>query len=175
MDLRAAILKEHSKVQAEKIAKWIGRDADRFDGLMTLFLNDEYRAVQRAAWIISLVAAKHPGLIYPNLEKMVKRMAEPGVHVAVKRNVVRVLQHLDIPEELHGEVMNTCFELLADPKETVAVRCFSMTVLDNLSKTYPEIRQELRVVIEEALEQGVTAGFRSRARKVLQVPKKHID
>jgi dihydroorotase len=95
-------------------------------------------------------------------------MNEPGVHVAVKRNVVRTLQYVDIPETLHGEVMNTCFDLLADPSETVAVRVFSMTVLDRLSAQYPEIRQELKVIIEDVLEQGCTAAFRARARIVLK-------
>lgn len=59
-------------------------------------------------------------------------------------------------------------ELLADVKETVAVRVFCMTVLDNLSKHYPEIKQELRVILQDQLEQGCTAGFRSRASKILR-------
>ena len=102
------------------------------------------------------------------MERMVQRLTEPGVPVAVKRNVVRILQNAEIHEDLHGAVMNTCFELLADPKEAIAVRCFSMTVLDNLSKSYPEIRQELIAIIEDQLEHEPTAGFRARAKKILR-------
>src|SRR4051812_42542277 len=133
MDLRSEILKEHSRAQSEKIAKWVGRDEKRFAEFMQLFLAGEYRVTQRAAWILSVVAEKHYQMAAPYLERMVKRMNEPGVHVAVKRNVVRILQFIEIPEALHSEVMNTCFELLADPKETIAVRAFSMTVLGNLA------------------------------------------
>ncbi|PZF72081.1 hypothetical protein [Taibaiella soli] len=167
MDLRTAILEEHSKEQSTLIANYIGSNKRRFEKLIELFLEDEYRVVQRVAWVISLVAEKYPKLIEPYLSLFAERMQEPELPVAVRRNVVRMLQHVPIPESLEGPVMFACFEFLADPKETVAVRCFSMTVLGNLACKYPEIRQELVSIIEDQLEQGATAGFRARARMVL--------
>lgn len=172
MDLRHEILQEHSRVQTLKIAGWIGSDKMRLAQLMEMFLNGECRVVQRAAWVVRMVYDKHPENVLPYLEQLINKMNEPGVHVAVKRNVVGILQDVAIPESLHGEVMNTCFDLLADPKETIAVRCNSMTVLDNLSRTYPEIRQELVAIIQDQLEQETTAGFRARARKILKPAKK---
>jgi hypothetical protein len=50
MDLRKTILQEHSKAQTSKIVKWVGDSQQRFDKLVNLFLNEEYRVVQRAAW-----------------------------------------------------------------------------------------------------------------------------
>jgi hypothetical protein len=167
MELLEEILKEHSREQSLKIAAWIGKSGKRFEQLMTLFLGGEYRVVQRSAWIISLVAEKHPTLITPHLHKMVKRLTDEGIPVAVKRNVIRVLQYIPIPEDLHGEVMNICFEFLADPQETIAVRCFSMTALDNLAKKYPEIRQEIMLIVADQLQHATSAGFRSRAKRVL--------
>lgn len=167
MELRDTLLKENSRANVDLILSWIGGDATRFGQLMQLFLHDEYRVVQRAAHVIGTIADTQPDLLRPHLAVMVERMQEPGLPVAVKRNVVRVLQFLEIPEALHGPVMNTCFELLADPKESVAVRAFSMTVLANLAKHYPEIRQELKVLIEDGLEQDVSPGFKSRALKTL--------
>lgn len=168
MDIRAEILKEHFKQNAEAIAAWAAASPQRVAQLMDLFLHDEYRVVQRLAQVVSKLADVHPELVAPHLPQLVQRMNEPGVHLAVKRNVVRILQNMDIPEVLHGDVMNTCFDLLADSNETVAVRVFSMTVLDRLSEQYPDIRQELRTIIEDVLEQGCTAAFRARARMVLK-------
>lgn len=167
MDLRSEILKEHSKKQATKIADWIGNDEKRFALLLQLSLKDEYRVVQRAAWIVSKVADRHPKILLPHLAAIVKRVDGNDLPTAVKRNVVRLLQNVPIPKKLHGPVMNVCFQFLTDPKETIAVRCFSMTVLSNLSKDYPEIKQELKTVIEEVLKQKASAGIRARARKVL--------
>lgn len=168
MDLRSEILKEHSKEQAEKIAKWVGNNSERFAQLMHLFMTDVYRVVQRAAWPVGMIAEKHPSLITPHLGEMVARMGNAGVPVAVKRNVVRLLQFADIPEALHGQVMNTCFDLLADVNETIAVRVFSMTVLARLAKTYPEIIQELKLIIEDTLEHEPAAAFIARSKMVLK-------
>jgi hypothetical protein len=166
MDLRAAILQEHSKAQSLKIVAWVGSDNDRFRTLLDLFLHGEYRVAQRSAGMVGKIADVHPELIIPRLDVIVNKMSEPGVHVAVKRNVIRLLQGIEIPEKLHGVVMNSCFELLADPKETIAVRVFSMTVLSNLSKSYPDIRQELKAIVSDILEQEASAGFKARARNL---------
>lgn len=167
MDIRAELLKEHSRAQADKIARWVGKNPDRFAQLANLFLHDEYRVVQRASRVLSLVADEHFELVKPHLPVFVKRMSEQGVPVAVKRNMVRMLQFVDVPEEVHGEVMNTCFELVADPQETIAVRAFSMTVLANLARQYPDIKPELKAIIEDAMEHNPSAGLRNRAGKVL--------
>lgn len=168
MNLREELLREHSKANTLAITAWIGGDKKRFAALVDLFLYDEYRVVQRAARVVSLVAEKQPQLLGPHLEAVVLHMQDAGIPVAVKRNVVRLLQHIDIPESLHGPVMNSCFDLLADPKETIAVRAFSMTVLARLAQQYPELGQELTVVIEDVLAHEPSAGLRSRGNKVLK-------
>jgi hypothetical protein len=61
------------------------------------------------------------------------------LHRAVKRNVVRLLQFVEIPWKLHGEVMNYCFDFIADVKEAAAVKAFSLTILENLCQQYPDI------------------------------------
>ncbi|MDR6567657.1 hypothetical protein [Chitinophaga ginsengisegetis] len=168
MDLRAEILSEHSRAQSLRIAAWIGPHPERFAALIHLFLHDEYRVVQRAAWIVSFVAERHPELLLPHLPAMVARMEETGMPVAVRRNVLRVLQYLRIPESLQGPVMNSCFAFLEDPLETVAVKAFSMTILANLAKDYPDIKNEIRLLIAAELENNPTPGIRSRARRVLK-------
>jgi len=169
MDLRTQILQEYSKAQLTLLAQHVSGDKKRFKALMHLLLNDEYRVVQRAAWIVSMIAERHPEMVQPYLSAMTKRMLVPGLPPAVRRNVVRILQFIDIPEALHGEVMNACFDFLADPDENIAVRCFSMTVLGNLSKIYPEIKPELVTILEDQLEYGASAGFRSRAAKTMKL------
>ncbi|MFT3751168.1 MAG: hypothetical protein QM768_22845 [Agriterribacter sp.] len=167
MDLRAAILKEHSKKQCEHIVKYIGRDQKKFDALVAFFLNDEYRVVQRAAWPLSYTVIAHPGLIRKHLKKIILNLKKPGIHNAVKRNTIRLLQAVEIPESLHGGVMDLCFQYIADPKEMVAVKAFSLTVLANLAKQYPEIIPELKLIILDQMPHE-TAAFKSRAQKILK-------
>lgn len=170
MNLREEILLEHSKENSVRIANWIGNDCKRFAALMKLFLGNEKIVVQRSAWILSICADSYPELARPYLKQLIAKCHKEGIHVAVKRNVTRILAHITIPPELHEDAMNLCFELLSNPKETVAVRCWSMDILTQLSITYPEIKSEIKHIIEDALEyQETTAGFQSKANKTLKI------
>ena len=167
MDLKKTILERHSKSNCNKIVNWVGDSQKRFDELFDLFLNSEYRINQRAAWPLSYCVINHPGLISKHFSRLVKNLHKPGIHDSVKRNTVRLLQHISIPKKFHGEIMDICFQYVASPQEPVAIKAFSLTVLHHLSHVYPEIRNELRLIIEERWPHE-TAAFRSRAKKLLQ-------
>ena len=167
MNLREEILKEHSKKQALKISGWIGNNTDRFRQLIDIFLHDEYRVVQRSAWVVGHVAEKYPEMVKPFLPKIVNRLYDNNIHTAVKRNVVRILQFIPVPKSLQAKVMNKCFDYLNDPIETIAVRCFSMTVLTNLAMKYPEIKNEVIASINISIKNS-TPGYRARAKKELK-------
>ena len=167
MDLQEAILEEHSKAQCDRIVRYVGKDKKKFAALMKLFFTGEYRVVQRAAWPVSVCVEKHPLLIGPYFKKILDYMQEPGTHEAVWRNSVRLLQFVDIPKRYHGRVMSSCFEFISDPQTPIAVKADSLTVLDNLAGIYPEIKPELKLIIEERWPHE-TAAFRSRGKKILK-------
>ena len=167
MDLREEILAEHSKTQAHKILQWVGVSQKRFDELVQLFLNDEYRVVQRAAWPIGSIGETQPQLLKKHLPVFVSLLRKPGLHNAVRRNIIRLLQYVHIPESLKGQVMDACFVFICDPKEAPAVKAFSLTILDRLSAEYPEIIPEIITVIETRWPYE-TAAFHSRAKKILK-------
>lgn len=166
MNLRDEILREHSKEHALKIAGYACQSKKNFSELMRCFLDDDYRLAQRAAWSVSWAARKSPEMIYTHIKDLVTALQKTNAHNAVVRNAVRVLQEINIPEEHQGAVMNACFQLLESPRTPVAIKAFSLTTLFNLSKTYPEIKPELKIIVEERWEHETTA-FRSRAKKVL--------
>ncbi len=171
MNLREEILAEHSKTQTNKIIQWVGASQKRFDELVQLFLNDEYRVVQRAAWPIGSIAENEPQLLTKHLPVFVALLRKPGLHNAVRRNITRLLQYIPIPELLKGDVMDICFSFISDVQEKAAVKAFSLTILDQLANEYPEILPEIITVVEERWEYE-TAAFHSRARKILKKNKK---
>lgn len=166
MDIRAALLKEHSRNQCNRIVRYIGRDKKKFGILMKLFFSGEYRVTQRAAWPMSYCVEANPSLIIPYYKKLILFLNRKDVHPAVARNILRLLQKVEIPKKWQGEIMNSCFQFIENPKEAIAIKIFSLTVLGNLAKDYPEILPELRVVIETRWDTE-TPGFRSRAKKIL--------
>lgn len=167
MDLKATLLKEHSKAQCMKVVKYVGGNKERFAALMKLFLQDEYRITQRAAWPVSYCVENHPELVTPYYKKLIDYLEKPDVPEAIARNTVRLLQHVDIPEKHHGRVMTVCFNFIQSNEAPISVKAFSLRVLENLSKQYPEILPELKAIILERWDYESPA-FKSRARKILK-------
>lgn len=174
MNIREALLADFKKPNMLRIADWVGNHPARFKQLIELFMADEYRVVQRSAWVLSMVVDQYPQIAAPYLPQLVQRIQEDGHEPAVRRNIVRLLQFVELPEDLHGIIMDTCFRFAADPAEAIAVRCCSLVVLGRLARLYPEIVPELEAVIADALEHGATPAIRSSSRQVLKAirPKK---
>jgi hypothetical protein len=102
--------------------RWIGNDKKRFALLMELFFHGEYCVTQRTAWIVSHCANMHPTLITPWLKPMIEKTKEPGVHDAVPRNVLRILESIEIPAKLLGIVTILCFDYLSSAESPIAVK-----------------------------------------------------
>ena len=173
MNIREELLKEqnHTKQQALKISEYACSSAKHFKALIQCFLSNEYRVAQRAAWSVSWAAQKKPVLIQPYIKNLVEQLLRKDVHDAVIRNSVRILQKIEIPVQLHGELMNSCFQLLEEPLTPVAIKAFSLTTLFNLSKIYPEIKDELKLIIEDRWNYE-TAAFKTRGKLILNKFKK---
>lgn len=165
MNLREQILKEHSKKNCDTIVAWVSNSQKRFDELFFLFANAEYRVVQRSAWPVSYCVEAHPTFIKKHFGTLIKNIKKPNMPDAVKRNTVRLLQFVDIPEKYHGEVMNTCFELVQSMQEKPAVKMFCLVILENFSKIYPEILPELLLIIQTQMPYESIA-FKSRGKKI---------
>jgi hypothetical protein len=167
MEIEAELLKEHSRRQADRIVAWIGADAKRLKKLMDLFLEGEYLVTQRSAMAVGIFAERHPALVAPYLGRMLALMEEPGVHVAVRRCVVRILRDVHIPAGQLARVANLCFGYIASGDSPVAVKAFAMTVLARIARSKPDLGRELRLVIEQQLPYG-SSGFRSCAARILR-------
>jgi len=171
VNLREEILKEHSKAQCEYIVAWIGSDQSRFDELLHLFLTDEYRVVQRSAWPLSYCVIAHPEFISRYWRQLIDNLFKPGIHMAVKRNTIRMMEGIGIPEDYEGEMMDLCINYVASPTEAVAVKAHSLTILGKLCRKYPEIIPELKLIIEDQLPHQ-TPAFKARAKRLLKEWKK---
>jgi hypothetical protein len=159
--------KEHSKKQTHRIARIAIESKAGLSELMNLYFGNEKIIAQRAAWVLSVLAKNHPGLLDPYLKKIVLHLRKENLHDAIKRNGIKVLELSVIPKSLKGLVADLCFNFLSNNNEAVAIRCYAMTVLSKICQAEPGLKDELRLVIEAALPYS-KSGFRSRAMRTLK-------
>src|SRR5215475_6173756 len=166
MDIRQALIAEHSRRQTMAIVEFIGDDKQRFAELMKIFFAGEYRLTQRAAWPMNYCAERYPELIRPYFPKLLDCLKREDMRDAVRRNIVRLLQYVEIPRRLAGKVYSHCVDLIDDPHEPIAVRVFALTVAARIAKSEPDLMNELRLIVRKHLSHA-TAAFKVRARGIL--------
>jgi len=166
MNLLSELKIDSSGARVRKIAWHVLEHPETFEELMSCFLSEDYRIAQRASNVVNHCVESKNELVYPYINTIIEHLKKT-VHDAVKRNSMRMFQFIDIPEEYLGEIAGLGFKYLDSEKEAVAIRVFSMTVLYNITRKFPGIKDELKMMIEDHLPYG-TAGFKARAKKVLK-------
>jgi hypothetical protein len=166
MNLAKQLEKELSKNNAQAIAQFIKGDPEKFAELMAHFFGKEYRITQRAAHAMSHCVDLNKELLIPYIGRLINNL-KSDPNVAIKRNTVRLLQCQEIPVQYQGLLVEKCFSYLLSTKETIAVRVFSMTILHNMVLQYPEMKNELVLVIKDVIKNG-SSGFINRGKKILQ-------
>jgi hypothetical protein len=171
--MREELLKEHSKKMALLVSRYVGNDPERFALLVDLCFDEDVRVVQRAMWVVSHCTDNFPELIIPHLGRFLEYAGNEPPHVAVKRNVLRIMKSGPIPEELEGAVYDLCWKLAYSTKEDVAVRAFALFVMCRVAEKYPELREEV-ISIAEGFAESESKGLLSCGRNVVkQLQKLH--
>lgn len=167
MNFRETLLAEHSIAQTSLIVKYIGKDKVRFNKLFDLFLGGEYRVGQRASWAISHSVEAHPELLETMHYQHLHKALDAPAHISVRRNILRFLQFVDIPEQWQGHIYDRAMHYFMRSKEPVAVRVFSMQLLYDIGSQIPELNSELIELLNDIKDHD-RAGIRSRARRLLK-------
>jgi hypothetical protein len=166
MNIVQELNKPHKLAIKNKIVRYVGSDPKRFKELITVFLGDNYRRTQWAGWPLSDIVKAHPELIRPYLNTVLKSIDKSG-HVAVRRNVMRLLQFIDIPKNLQGRAFEKAFKLFSNTSEPIAVRVFAMQIMNDVAMKQPDLKNEVIIAIEEQLPYG-SAAFRNRGLRLVK-------
>lgn len=166
MNVQEQLLITHSKENSQKIADYIGNDQKRYTALWELVKNGEPPIPQRASWVLDHIPMSYTPAIDRYLPEMIATLEKP-VHDAVKRNIVKILAQAAIPEDYSASLFDRCIDWLIDAKTAIAIKAHCMDIAAKIAMPYPELREELKVVIKDQMNHEGSKGIVSRGRKVL--------
>ena len=165
--LAEMILAGNSRFNTDLVASYIGADEERFGELIDLMHDSKPPIPQRAAWIMTTVTDKYPWLIQPYLKKFIKNLPN-YTHPGLIRSVLRQFCQIEFPPNLKGEIFELSYNFLLDTKQPVAIRVFAMQILYNISATEPDLKNEVKLVLESLYDDFASAGISSRAGRLLK-------
>ena len=137
------------------IAKQAIEDRAILDELLHFLLKGQKREPYIASWIISHAVEIQSDIMDDTAHEICLTSIRQTNEGGIKRNVIRVWQFaLPTNETLQMEVLETALTLLSDMQQDLAVRVFSITVLEQLLQAFPEIQEEVGFLLEREYAQA---------------------
>jgi hypothetical protein len=162
-------LGDSSRITADMAVLAVGNDSRLFKELIDLSFTQPYPTSMRTARVAQLCCESEPEMILPYIDEIIEKIAISKID-GVKRSYLKVINDHLGPEKIKepGRLVQLCFNWIVSNAESVAVRYHCLGILEKLCRSIPELRSELREVVEMLLEEGsASAGLRNRLAKMV--------
>ena len=173
-DLVDIILNRSYNIKQQTL-NYIKHNPQSVKELEELAFSDKQPEGWRAAWILYY--------LIENDDKLIKKMSSKAGKIidllpkfnspGQKREFLKVLLLVDIPEKYMGKLINLCFEWILNKNSDVSMKVHSMQIIYNYSFKEPDLLHELRLVLEDAIPYS-KVGTVNRIHKLIRQIDKRI-
>lgn len=137
-----------------------------FDGLLGSVAVEPRPLNWRLSWFLSTLVEQKPerySYLVPNIWKGLKDIRDHSV----QRDLWHMLMHLDIPAETASDVFDKGVQVVVSEKYSVAERANAISVLKNVTHSFPELKQEALLVLQPLCSHSM-ASIRARGKMAVK-------
>jgi hypothetical protein len=116
---------------------------------MVQFAISEHRVhAPKAAWVLAHVTAIDPRMANMFLNQW-RETLDKTLNSSVQREILKIIRHCKLPEEMEGWFLDKCFLILQSPNTEAAAKYHSISFILVQTKRFPELKMELVSILEE--------------------------
>jgi hypothetical protein len=156
------------KFNAKALAKTI-IDNHLEKELLVFALDKDQLISNRAMWVLNHCSDIDFDRVKPFHDKLINHLKNKHIHSGVVRSILRIFQYHHVPKKHESFLLDRCFDYLKNPSEVITVRVFAMAIVFNISMPYPELLNELSIILNHMLETEESGALRSRAKYTLKM------
>jgi hypothetical protein len=146
-------------------------DKDFLDSIMHDLIYGTERVQFVSARLIQLLVDEKHELVEKYDESILKLLSNTMSHSSIRRTALRVFMKINLREEIHAELIDSCINRLMDRNDAIACRVFAIHVLLRLTKHYPDLAQEISPYLRENMP-FESAAFSAAGRNYLKISNK---
>lgn len=165
--LEAELTEDIRAFKAPELAQRVLKN-NLLEELVRCALQEDHLLSSRAMWVLGHCSDSDYESVKKYQGRLIENLAKPDLHNGVIRNTLRLYQEHPVPDEYHTFLLDKCYGYIKDPVQAIAVRAFAITVVLRISKPYPELIGELKMVLMHLSQQEEPPGIRSRVKNTLK-------
>lgn len=165
--LYTTLEKELASSHAVERKGWIDKIINPGVGIKQFFplLELDQKTGQRFAWLLSELAELDPSAIFNHLPALWTKSNSIS-NFDFKKSFASYWLICGLPEENESEAIDVLFSWLNSSEHEVTIRSRSALILLELTKKYPELKNELKASLESQVNLH-TESFKKRAAAIL--------
>jgi len=141
-------------------------DLEMIPRLLELCLTEGYPYPQYSSWLLAHIAENHKNNLATYFPQIIDVFLAAKDH-SVQRNIANVLLKFPVTDYREGELLDQLFRFLQDSESKVALKAYCMYLIVPFLKNYPELKGELKAIIEEGMQKESPA-YAGAAKKTLR-------
>lgn len=171
MDIKELILTHYKSRDFIKQHTYFIENPKKLAELIDLAKSDlNYPFPQYASWWLFHISRSNSSVLLPFQNQLIDCVLE-NENMSVLRNTLGVLLELPMTEYKEGFLLNRLFHFLQSDTYKVAIHVYSLYLLINFTKKYPEIKQEIVEIIIIKEEQAHTPALKMGIKNYLKATK----
>lgn len=130
-----------------------------------LALSDKQPYCWRAAWLLQSVLSKNDERLVHHINSLIQAL--PEKKDGHKRELLKLISLANWDEKMEGELFELCQHIWVQLQHSASLRVIAMEVLLRITHKYPELKQELALLLTDEYIDTLTPGIRRSLMKRL--------
>lgn len=158
-----------SRFNKDEIVIKLNANPRLFTDTFELALLDIKSISWRAAWVIGHCTSKKDSRITPYHSEILNVLPQKGD--GHQRELFKLLEKTDVPDELEGTLFNQCATVWEDVSKSPSVRLVVFRIMIKLSKKYPELGNEIKHFAQNHYIDCLSLGIKRSLQRELKKAK----
>ncbi len=162
------LLPDSLKITIDNAVDEVIKNPDLYPQMLVIAFTGEKKFAQRASRVVYYAGVKQPELALPLYGTIISNLQNIE-NESIKGTLTALFTEIPLPEneELLGILTNFCFEAMNTVTEKAAMKVYPMQVLYRITKIYPELKNELALILRNQIE-FEKPGYQAAAVRILK-------
>jgi hypothetical protein len=154
-----------SRFQKDEMVVLLNNDPDSFSQTVHLALENLPLVSWRAAWVLYHAMEENDARLHPFLPELISAIY--GKSDGHQRELLRIIEKLNIPEEHEGPLFDLCMTIWEQVGKIPSVRLFAFRIILRIAKKYPEMKSEITFITQQQYTETLSPGIRRSVERMV--------
>jgi len=153
------------RFRKEEMVCMLSQDPACFAETIEIALANHPLISWRAAWVLYHTMQDGDARLQPFIPMLIE--AIKGKSDGHQREILRILEKFDIPEEHEGVLFDTCMNIWEQVGKIPSVRVFAFRIIFRIAKKYPELTNEIKYITQPHYTETLSPGIRNSVERMI--------